>query len=190
MNQRQREAGQKEFANPRNAAAGSLRQKDPSVTASRPLSFLVVPVGRTRRRLVVHALRRRPSRNSPTWGFLTAAETTTEVGATRDDRAQRLVRRTPSRTALPDRRDRREGRRPGATRAPGIHQSRTALGHRAEVAARRAHDETAQHRGLGRSHGPGHAVRRARARRRRRLDRLDGDAAQSGPGEGEGRASR
>ncbi len=40
MNERQREAHEKEFANPRNAAAGSLRQKDPSVTARRPLSFL------------------------------------------------------------------------------------------------------------------------------------------------------
>jgi DNA ligase (NAD+) len=40
MNARQRERGEREFANPRNAAAGSLRQKDPTVSASRPLSFL------------------------------------------------------------------------------------------------------------------------------------------------------
>ena len=40
LNERQEAAGGKVFANPRNGAAGSLRQKDPSVTAARPLRFL------------------------------------------------------------------------------------------------------------------------------------------------------
>jgi DNA ligase (NAD+) len=40
LNVAQEEKGEKRFANPRNAAAGSLRQKDASVTASRPLRFL------------------------------------------------------------------------------------------------------------------------------------------------------
>ena len=40
LNERQEASGSKIFANPRNAAAGSLRQKDPSVTRARPLRFL------------------------------------------------------------------------------------------------------------------------------------------------------
>jgi DNA ligase (NAD+) len=81
MNHRQREAGQKEFANPRNAAAGSLRQKDPSITASRPLSFLSYQLvelgGSSRFTRYVETIEQLAD-----WGFLTASETTTEVGAT------------------------------------------------------------------------------------------------------------
>jgi DNA ligase (NAD+) len=44
MNRRQAEAGEKVFANPRNAAAGSLRQLDPSIPASRPLHAYVYGV--------------------------------------------------------------------------------------------------------------------------------------------------
>ncbi len=39
LNKRQAEIGGQVFANPRNSAAGSLRQKDPTITASRPLGF-------------------------------------------------------------------------------------------------------------------------------------------------------
>ncbi|MFD9335629.1 NAD-dependent DNA ligase LigA [Streptomyces sp. NPDC060028] len=45
LNARLVEAGDKPFANPRNAAAGSLRQKDPKVTATRPLHMVVHGVG-------------------------------------------------------------------------------------------------------------------------------------------------
>lgn len=56
LNQRQEEMGQKLFANPRNAAAGSLRQLDPAVTAQRKLDIFVFNVQRiTGRNLKTHA---------------------------------------------------------------------------------------------------------------------------------------
>jgi DNA ligase (NAD+) len=79
LNRRQRALGVKEFANPRNAAAGSLRQKDARVSAARPLSFLtyqLVDLDRsfsfTRYVDTLHQLAQ--------WGFLTAKETLVEVG--------------------------------------------------------------------------------------------------------------
>ncbi len=45
LNERQAEAGKPPYVNPRNTAAGSLRQKDPAVTATRPLGLILHGVG-------------------------------------------------------------------------------------------------------------------------------------------------
>ena len=76
LNARQRQAGAKEFANPRNAAAGSLRQKDPAVTRERPLSFLayqlVIGEGHPLQSLTQHT---ETLAQLAEWNFLTAVET-------------------------------------------------------------------------------------------------------------------
>jgi DNA ligase (NAD+) len=79
LNERAREEGSKVFANPRNAAAGSLRQLDPRITATRPLEFHAYQAARLEPDLgdTTHsALMARLS----TLGFRTSAELTTMYG--------------------------------------------------------------------------------------------------------------
>ena len=79
LNRRQRELAAKEFANPRNAAAGSLRQKDSRVTAQRPLSFLayqLLDLDRTFNLATQSAVLAQLS----SWGFYTASETIVQHG--------------------------------------------------------------------------------------------------------------
>ncbi len=69
MNQQRLDAGQEPFANPRNAAAGSLRQLDPNVTAQRPLHIFIYAV------VFVEGPPERPETHGevlkmlPDWGF-------------------------------------------------------------------------------------------------------------------------
>ncbi|MBA4178669.1 MAG: DNA ligase [Leptothrix sp. (in: Bacteria)] len=58
LNQRQRDKGEKTYINPRNTAAGAVRQLDPAITAQRPLSFFAYGLGEVRgwRRPPTHAL--------------------------------------------------------------------------------------------------------------------------------------
>ncbi|MCM5705357.1 NAD-dependent DNA ligase LigA [Larsenimonas salina] len=79
LNERAREAGDKVFANPRNAAAGSLRQLDPSITATRPLEFCAYQVAR------IDETREQPTHSANMallrdWGFKTNPELSVVTG--------------------------------------------------------------------------------------------------------------
>ncbi|WP_207855921.1 NAD-dependent DNA ligase LigA [Sulfurisoma sediminicola] len=81
LNRRQRERGEKEFANPRNAAAGSLRQLDSKITARRPLRFFaygVADVAAVTPAPIFHA---EMMDRLAAWGFPVAAERDVVRGA-------------------------------------------------------------------------------------------------------------
>lgn len=84
LNNRAREEGSKVFANPRNAAAGSLRQLDPRITATRPLEFHAYQVARINMAnsddgvLATHS---RQMERLKDWGFRSSAELSTMKGA-------------------------------------------------------------------------------------------------------------
>jgi DNA ligase (NAD+) len=80
MNARQRERGDKEFANPRNAAAGSLRQLDSRITAARPLHFFAYGVGAGAEQLAV-ATHGELMDLLAAWGFPVAVERRVVQGA-------------------------------------------------------------------------------------------------------------
>ncbi|MDR1659329.1 MAG: NAD-dependent DNA ligase LigA [Desulfovibrio sp.] len=75
LNKRQEELGQKIFANPRNAAAGAVRQLDIAVAQSRPLRFLAYSVGNVVwGRAVPSTWHHDVMQRLKSWGFLTPPE--------------------------------------------------------------------------------------------------------------------
>jgi len=86
LNERQRariargDKGEKTFVNPRNAAAGAVRQLDPAIAAERPLSFFAYGVGEVRGTLAV-STHMELLQAVKAWGFPVAELTSTALGA-------------------------------------------------------------------------------------------------------------
>ena len=133
LNERASERGEKTFANPRNAAAGSLRQLDPSITAARSLDLFFYGVGRDAkagsfRRATARCSPRcassacAPARRSPSSKASRVASSTTRASVRR---ATRLPYDIDGVVYKVDRLD--------WQRDLGIRRARAALGHRAQV---------------------------------------------------------
>ena len=189
LNRRQEEAGQRRFVNPRNSAAGSLRQKDPSITASRELAFWAYQLGEvvggpelTSHHQTLELLRDLGLPINP------------EVARARLARCRGVplppLGGAPARPRLRDRRRGRQGRRPGPAGGARFHVEGAAVGHRLQVPAGGAHDAAQRHHGVDRPDRPGHALRRPGAGVRGRLDRGGRHPPQRGPGAGQGRSPR
>ena len=188
LNARLVEAGRAPFANPRNAAAGSLRQKDPRVTASRPLQ------------MVVHGFGARegftPARQSEAyealrgWGLpvserFRVVDDLAGVQGYIDHYGEHRHDVEHEIDGVVVKVDEIGGAAPAR-----LHVAGAAVGDRVQVPARGGHHDAARHPGQCRAHRPGHAVRRHGARVRQRLDRRDGHPAQRLGGQAQGGAHR
>ncbi|MFT7458315.1 MAG: DNA ligase (NAD+) [Planctomycetota bacterium] len=80
LNERQSELGEKLFANPRNTAAGSLRQLDPKLTTQRPLSFYAYGTGQISARDAIPTTHVETLAQLKRWGLPASPETLTVKG--------------------------------------------------------------------------------------------------------------
>ena len=151
--------------------AGSLRQKDPRVTASRELSFWSYQLGEVIGGPGVHQPPRDagvPRRASASRSTRRSGSSTTSPACTRLPPTGRSIATTlPTRSTAPSPRSTTLA----SARAARVHVPRPALGDRLQVPAGGAHHGAPRHPGVRRAHRPHDAVRRARARVRRRHPR-------------------
>ena len=186
MNEQAEAAGGRLFVNPRNAAAGSLRQKDPSITAQRDLSFWVYQLGEVvgGPPLARHtdSLDLLAALGFPVNPEVRVFESLDDVAAhCRHWEAHRHDLGYDIDGVVVKVDDVEQRARLGSTsRAP-----RWAIAYKFPPEERTT--AAARHPGVDRPHRAGDAVRHARAGVRRWLDGGRGDAAQRGPGPGQGR---
>jgi len=81
LNEAQRQKGEKTFVNPRNAAAGSVRQLDPAIAAQRPLSFFVYGLGEVTPGALQMETHFALLQALKSWGFPVCDQTQTAQGA-------------------------------------------------------------------------------------------------------------
>ena len=194
INAERKSAGEEMFANPRNAAAGSLKQLDPKIVAKRPLDIILYGVGA-------------PASGTARLGML-LEHAGSETGAPQSqtdllDFLKSLGFKTPERTWFcksedeliaaiaeldtgPQKirlRNRRRGHQAEFVRATAPrrrHGQGAALGHRLQIRAGTGRDEAQRHHHPGRPHRRAHARGRTRTRFSRRQHHQPRHAAQRG----------
>ena len=182
LNERQRETqgATKTFVNPRNAAAGAVRQLDPAIAAQRPLSFFAYGLGDVQGWAV-------PATHSALLDALAAHGLAGAAPTARWCRAPTGWSRSTGasarkRDALPFDIDGvvYKVNEPRAAAAAGLRHARAALGGGAQVPGAGADDAAARHRHPGRPHRQADAGGQAGAGVRRRHDGEQRHAAQRG----------
>ena len=176
LNRKQAEAGKQLYVNPRNTAAGSLRQLDPSITASRPLGFFAYAWGEMSEMPadtqsgMIKWFAACGFKTNPLTKMCRSVEALLEFH--REIEAQRASAR------LRHRRRRLQGRPPRLAGAARLRVAQSALGDRAQISGREGDHRRQGHRDPGRPHRRAHAGRQARAGHGRRRRGAERDTAQ------------
>ena len=127
LNRRREEAGKPVYANPRNAAAGSVRQLDPRITAERSLSFRAYAWGEVSE--LPGETQLRVLQTYEAWGFKIQEETRRCLGLEEMLVTYRRIEGATQRDALRHRRNRLQGRPARLAGTLGCGQPLAALGH-------------------------------------------------------------
>jgi NAD-dependent DNA ligase len=165
LNKKQSEAGEKLYVNPRNTTAGSLKQLDPKVTASRPLKFFAYGLGNddeTPLESQLEVLAQLREWRVPVNDHSKQCETVEDVSGD-------------------------QGQPAGGPARGGRAREVASLGGGVEVCAPAGEDTSARHRGAGRPHRRAHPGRAAGARDGGRRDRVQCHAPQPGRDRPQGR---
>ena len=167
LNAYQEQMGDRLFANPRNAASGSLRQKtegkNETAARRRPSAAVATAHDGARHRSVARSTGRDAERDLRAAGLVGTPHEPVLPGRRLRGGGRCVhpaLREPPPRRRARDRRDRGQGRRARPARRARSDQPCAALGDRVQVPARAGQHQAARHRRLGRPHRSRDSVRR------------------------------